>query len=159
MKSLALTLFLAFAVPDAVGQDSPLLQLTVTTTRFSCASGFAVVTYGFRPSTLSDKDAPLDFVVIETSRRNSSFKRNFHLNKKVDDVTPPAYIDVSDGVVDLPHDCQLHELLDHAYKRADSNVTLPEIRSWLDQPPLRPSIDSLLHFKAKQGFNNRNADG
>ena len=70
-----------------------------------------------------------------------------HLTSKVDDVTSPAYIALVDWPIDLPDDAQVHAVNAGRYSKANADVTLAEIRAWLDQPNVELSIESLLDFR------------
>ncbi|MEM1228864.1 MAG: hypothetical protein AAGJ40_24535 [Planctomycetota bacterium] len=130
-------------------QENPLADLTVVSTQLKCRSGFADISYGYKRGTSDVANLKLEFVVIQTSKRNPRFRRAFQLSSKVDDVTSPAYLDMSDGVIDLPDRKQIHAIIDWRHYQADSDVTLAEIRSWLDQTELRMTIDALLEHKTK----------
>ncbi len=158
MRLLIAMTLAALASTNSFGQDHPLDKLTVTSTRLKCLSGFAEVTYGYRRGVSEAAQTKLEFVVIETNKRTE-----FHLNDKVDDVTPPAYIAMagSEHTVDLPNKNQLHELSGRRgrYQQADSDVTLGEIRAWLDQLELQATIKSLLDYKTKLRSADRTTDG
>lgn len=148
MRLLIAALFIAIATANACGQQSPLAELTLTSTRFSCSSGFAEVSYAYRRGTAKSDRLELDFIVIQTAG-HSQFKTSVHLSSKVDDVTPPAYIALPEWAVDLPNDHQIHAVTVGRYYTADSDVTLAEVRGWLDQPKLEPTIKSLLEYRTK----------
>ena len=151
MKLLISIVFVALAFTNSFGQDNPLDKLTVTSTRLKCMSGFAVVTYGYRREASDAANTKLDFVVIETDEFNSRFQTEFALSSKVDDVTPPAYLAMEENTVDLPSENQVHEIShsEGRYRHTDSDVTLTEIRAWLDQSEILATADSLLEYKAK----------
>ena len=151
MRLLIALTFVALASTNSFSQDSPLDDLTVTSTRLKCLSGFAEVTYGYRRGASDAAKTQLEFVVIETDKYNSRFQPDFHLNSKVDDVTPPAYLAMEENTVDLPNENQVHEVShsEGRYRQTDSDVTLAEIRAWLDQPDILATVDSLLDHKAK----------
>ncbi|GAA5510918.1 hypothetical protein [Novipirellula caenicola] len=148
MRLMIALFVVAIAISSARSQESPLAKPTVTSTRLSCSTGFAEVTYGYKRSAANADAVKLEFIVIQTSQHHL-FKTEVFLSSKVDDVTPPAYITFGDGVIDLPNDAQLHAITDGRYHRADSDVTLGEIRAWVDQSPLRASIESLLEYRTK----------
>ena len=154
MRLLATTIILVSCCTNLWGQRDPLEDLTVATTRFGSQSVFADVTYGYKRGPTKPSETKLQFVVIQTSDRNSGFKTKFHLSSKVDDVTPPAYLAIGDGVTDLPDDNQVHafNFSNGRHERADSDITLAEIRDWLDQPKVKPTIESLLDYRAKSRF-------
>ena len=87
------------------------------------------------------------------------FKSCVHLTRKVDDVTPPAYIALEDWPIDLPDDAQVHMVGAGRYSNANADVTLAEIRAWLDQPKVEPSIGSLLEFRTKYRAAERDVAG
>lgn len=149
MRLLIALTFVALTSTNSFSQESPLDDLTVTSTRLKGLSGFAEVTYGYRRGT-SAANTQLDFVVIQTSEHSLRFRNSFHLNNKVDDVTPPAYLVMDEHTVDLPNEDQVHEVShsEGRYRQADSDITLAEIRAWLDQPDLLATVDSLLDYKA-----------
>ena len=148
MRFMIALFFVAIAASSARSQESALDKLTVTSTRLSCASGFAEITYGHKRCATNADALKLDFIVIQTSPHHR-FQTKVNLSNKVDDVTPPAYIALEDNPIDLPNDCQIHAHGGGRYHRVDSDVTLGEIRAWVDQPQLQASIDSLLEFRAK----------
>ncbi|TWU01044.1 hypothetical protein [Stieleria varia] len=149
MRLLIAMAFAALACTNSFGQENPLDELTVTSTRLQCLSGFAEVTYGYRRGASNVTETKLEFVVIQTDKHNSRFRRIFHLNNKVDDVTPPAYLVWPEDTVDLPNKDQVHVFSEGRYDKADSDVTLAEIRAWLDQSEIQATADSLLEYKAK----------
>jgi hypothetical protein len=149
MRLVIVMVFAAWAVTNSFGQDGPLDELTVTSTQFKCLSGYAEVTYGYKRGGSNAEKTELEFVVLQTDRFNSRFRRIFHLNNKVDDVTPAAYLVMEEDTVDLPNEDQVHTFSEGRYRKIDSDVTLAEIRAWLDQPELLVTADSLLEYKAK----------
>ncbi|MEP3478720.1 MAG: hypothetical protein ABJZ55_05690 [Fuerstiella sp.] len=151
MRLLLAMIFAVLASTNLLGQDNPLDKLTVTTTRLKCSSGFAVVTYGYRRGVSKAAQTRLEFVVIETGK-HIHFQTVFALSSKVDDVTPPAYLGIAgtENTVDLPNKNQVHALSGGRYRQSDSDVTLAEVRAWLDQPDLLATTDSLLDFKTKR---------
>ena len=149
MRFLIAMVFAALASANSLGQDDPLDRLTVTSTRLKCLPGFAEITYGYRRGTPNAEQTELEFVVIQTDKYNSRFQTIFHLSSKVDDVTPPAYLAMEEHTVDLPNKNQLHAVSGGRYQQTDSDITLAEIRAWLDQPELLASVDSLLDYKVK----------
>lgn len=155
MRLLFGALFVSLATTNACGQESPLAKLTVTSTRLGCSTGFACVTYAYKRDTANANASQLAFVVIETSKHNPRFKSCVHLSSKVDDVTPPAYIALGDGVIDLPHDDQIHAVGEGRYHHLDGEVTLGEIRAWLDQPQMQASIKSLLDYRTQLRSTDR----
>jgi hypothetical protein len=155
MRLLIAALFIAIATANACGQESPLAELTVTSTRLSCSSGFAEVTYAYKRGKVKSDRLQLDLVVIQTAP-HSQFKTSVHLSSKVDDVTAPAYIALPEWAVELPHDHQIHAVTAGRYYTADSDVTLGEIRGWLDQPQLQATIKSLLDYSTKSRSADRN---
>ncbi|MCA9068775.1 MAG: hypothetical protein KDA84_07620, partial [Planctomycetaceae bacterium] len=102
MRLLIAVFFSGIVAANACGQESPLAELTVTSTRLSCSTGFAEVTSAYRRGKATSDKLKLDFIVIQTSN-HSQFKTSVHLSSKVDDVTSPAYIALPDWAVDLPH--------------------------------------------------------
>lgn len=144
----AMTL-LALAATNSWSQESPLVEFTVSSTRFKCDSGFADVTYAYKRGASKPVDLQLQFIVIQTSKHNPWFRSCFHLSSKVDDVTPPAYLAIGDGVTDLPNGNQLHAFADGRHSQTDGDITLAEIRDWLDQPDIVATIQSLLEHKTK----------
>ncbi len=104
MRFLIAWTFFVLAVINSFGQDSPLVELTVTSTRLKCLSGFTEISYGYKRGASNDAETRLEFVVIETDEYNSRFRVDFHLNSKVDDVTPPACLAMEKNTVDLPND-------------------------------------------------------
>ena len=159
MRFLFAMTLLALAATNSWSQDSPLKKLTVSSTRFKCDSGFAEVTYAYKRGTAKPADLQLEFIFIQTSKHNGRFRSCFHLSSKVDDVTPPAYLAIGDGVTDLPNDNQLHALGDGRHSQTDADITLAEIRDWLDQPTIRATIDSLQEHKAKLRAGEQKAGG
>lgn len=159
MRLLIVMAFAAFASTNSFGQDNPLDKLTVTSTRLKCLSGFAEVTYGCRRGASNAAETKLEFVVIQTEKCNSRFQTIFHLSSKVDDVTPPAYLAMEEHTVDLPNKNQVHAISGGRYQQTDSDVTLAEIRDWLDQPDIRATIDSLLDHKTKLRTGKPENDG
>jgi hypothetical protein len=155
MRLLIAMAFAALASTNSFGQDHPLDKLTVTSTRLKCSSGFAEVTYGYRRGAADAAKTQLEFVVIETDKYNSRFQTIFALSSKVDDVTPPAYLAMEENTVDLPNEKQVHAFSGGRYQQADSDVTLAEIRAWLDQPDFLATVDSLLDYKAKMRTGRR----
>lgn len=149
MRLLIAMAFAAFACTNSFGQESPLEELTVTSTRLKCLSGFAEITYGYRRGASNVAETKLEFVVIQTDKHNSRFKTIFHLSSKVDDVAPPAYLAMEEDTVDLPNKNQVHAFSAGRYLQTDSDVTLGEIRAWIDQPDVLATVDSLLDYKAK----------
>ncbi len=151
MRLLIAWTFFVLAVTNSFGQDSPLVELTVTSTRLKCLSGFTEISYGYKRGASNDAETRLEFVVIETDEYNSRFRVDFHLNSKVDDVTPPACLAMDENTVDLPNEYQVHEVAHSKgrYRQTDSDVTLAEIRAWLDQPDIVATTDSLIDFKTK----------
>ena len=149
MRFLFAVTILALTTTHLWSQGSPLVELTVSSTRLKCDSGFADVVYGYKRGTATPADLQLEFIFIQTSKHNGRFKSCFHLSSKVDDVTPPAYLAIGDGVIDLPNDNQLHVFGDGRHSQTDADITLAEIRDWLDQPDIRATIDSLLDHKTK----------
>ena len=149
MRFLLAISLLVFAATNLWSQDSPLKELTVSSTRFKCDSGYADVTYGYRRGSSKPAELQLDFIVIQTSKHNPRFRNCFHLSSKVDDVTPPAYLALGDGVIDLPDDNQIHAIAGGRVFHTDADVTLAELRDWLDQPKIRATIDSLKEHTAK----------
>lgn len=150
MRLLVALTLVALASTNSFGQDHPLETLTVTSTRFKCMSAFAEVTYGYRRGAANAAETKLAFVVIQTDKYDSRFQTVFHLNDKVDDVTPLAYLVMEENTVDLPNENQVHEVSnsDGRYRQTDSDVTLAEIRAWLDRPDILATVDSLLDHKA-----------
>jgi len=138
--------FAALACTNLFGQSDPLDNLIVTSTRLKCSSGFAEITYGYKPGASNITKTKLEFIVIQTDRYSRSV---FNLSSKVDDVTPPAYLGMEEHTVDLPNKVQIHTVSGGRYHQTDSDVTLEEIRAWLDQADLLVTADSLLDFKAK----------
>lgn len=158
MRLLIVALFIAVSSVNASGQESPLAKLTITKTRLRCSSGIAEVTYAYKRDKRNASALPLEFIVIQTAKHHM-FKSCVHLSSKVDDVTPPAYIALEDWPIDLPHDDQIHVVTAGRYYTADSDVTLGEIRGWLDQPQLQATIKSLLDYKTKSRTARRKTDG
>jgi hypothetical protein len=146
MRLMIALLCLASSASVAWCQENPLAQLTVSSTRLSYSSGFAEVTYGYQRDSKEVNSSRLDFIVIQTAKHHM-FRTCVHLSSKVDDVTPPAYIALEDWPIDLPDDAQIHVVNAGRYSKADADVTLAEIRAWLDQPNLQPTIESLLDFQ------------
>lgn len=161
MRLLIVMVFGALASTNSFGKDNPLDHLTVTSTRLKCRSGFAVVTYGYRREASHAAKTKLAFVVIETDEFNSRFQTVFALSSKVDDVTPPAYLALEENTVDLPSENQVHEISrsQGRYRQTDSDVTLHEIRAWLDQAEILATADSLLEYKAKMRARNGKSSG
>lgn len=151
MRILIAVAFVALTYTNSFGQDNPLDKLTVTSTRLKCLSGFAEVTYAYRRGTSGAAETQLEFVVIETDKHNSRFRTTFALSSKVDNVTPPAYLAMEEDTVDLPNENQVHEFShsEGRYRRTDYDVTLAEIRAWLDEPDFLATVDSLLDYKDK----------
>ena len=150
MRLLLVMAFAVLASTNSLGQDKPLDKLTVATTRLKCSSGFAAVTYGYRRGISTAAKTKLEFIVIETGK-HMHFQTAFALSSKVDDVTPPAYLAMAgtENTVDLPNNNQVHALSAGRYQQSDSDVTLAEIRAWLDQRDLLATTDSLLGYTAK----------
>ncbi|MBB3209346.1 hypothetical protein FHS27_005186 [Rhodopirellula rubra] len=148
MRFLIAASLITIATANACGQESPLAELTVTSTRLSCPSGFAEVTFAYRRGKADSDKLQVDFIVIQTSP-HSQFKTTVHLSSKVDDVTPPAYIALPEWAVDLPHDHQIHAVTAGRYHTVDSDVTLGEVRRWLDQREVEVTIRSLLEYRTK----------
>lgn len=159
MRLLIAMAFAALACTNSFGQDNPLDKLTVTSTRLKCLSGFAEVTYGYRRGASNAAETKLEFVVIQTDKYNPHFQTIFHLSSKVDSVTPPACLAMEEDTVDLPHKDQVHAFSAGRYRRTDSDVTLAEIRAWLDQPDLLATVDSLLDYKTKMRTGRRKNGG
>ena len=151
--------FAALACTNSFGQENPLDELTVTSTRLKCLSGFAEVTYGYRRVTSNVAETKLEFVVIQSDQHDSRFKTIFHLSSKVDDVTPPAYLAMEENTVDLPNKNQVHAFSGGRYLQTDSDVTLAEIRAWIDQPDILATVDSLLDYKAKTRAGRQKSGG
>ncbi len=159
MRLLTAMAFAALACTGSFGQENPLDELTVTSTRLKCLSGFAEVTYGYIRGAPNVAETTLEFVVIQTDEHNSRFRRIFHLNNKVDDVTPPAYLAWPEDTVDLPNKDQVHVFSEGRYDKADSDVTLAEIRDWIDQPQLQCTIESLLDYRTKSRTTEKEVRG
>lgn len=149
MRLLIAMAFAALAFTNSFGQEKPLDELTVTSTRLKCLSGFAEVTYGYMRGASNVGETKLEFVVLQTDKHNSRFKTIFHLSSKVDDVTPPAYLAMEEDTVDLPSKQQVHAFSEGRYLQSDSDITLAEIRAWIDQPQLQCTIESLLDYRTK----------
>ena len=159
MRLLISALLMTIITAKANAQESPLEELTVVTTRLRCTSGFANITYGYKRGTKKSGLIELDFLVIQTNKHNPRFKTCFNLSSKVDDVTPPAYLAIGDGVVDLPSKDQIHFVANGRYSRSDSDISLSEIRGWLDQPQLNVSVKSLLDYRSRSRAAERNSGG
>lgn len=159
MRLLIAMAFAVLACTNSFGQENPLDELTVTSTRLKCLSGFAEVTYGYRRGASNVAETKLEFVVIQTDKHNSRFKTIFHLSSKVDDVTPPAYLAMEENTVDLPNKNQVHAFSGGRYLQTDSDVTLAEIRAWLDQPDILATVDSMLDYKAKMRSGRQKSGG
>ena len=148
MRFLVAMAFASLACTNLFGQSDPLDHLIVTSTRLKCSSGYAEISYGYERASSNIAKTKLKFIVIQTSKY-SSFRTLFFLSSKVDDVTPPAYLGMEGHTVDLPNKVQIHTVGGGRYGSADSDVTLEEIRAWLDQADLVATTDSLLEFTAK----------
>ena len=159
MRLLIAMAFAALACTCSFGQDHTLDELPVTSTRFKCLSGFAEVTYGYRRGTSNIAETKLEFVVIQTDKHSSRFKTIFHLSSKVDDVTPPAYLAMEENTVDLPNKNQMHSFMEGRYLQTDTDVTLAEIRAWIDQPDILATVDSLLDYQAKTRAGKQKSGG
>ncbi|MFO0821471.1 MAG: hypothetical protein U1A77_26240 [Pirellulales bacterium] len=81
------------------------------------------------------------------------------MSSKVDDVTPPAYLAMEENTVDLPNKIQVHAFSAGRYLQTDSDVTLAEIRAWIDQPDVLATVDSLLDYKAKARAGRQRSGG
>ena len=149
MKFPVTLVFVALSCTNLFSQSDPLDSLIVTSTRLKCSLGYAEVTYGYKPTASENASPTLAFVVIQAEKHRSDFRSWFHLNSRVDDVTPPAYIAMPEHTVDLPNRIQLYAVGGGRYRQTDSDVTLAEIRSWLDQRDLIATIDSLVEYKTK----------
>ncbi|MCC9602290.1 hypothetical protein LOC67_17180 [Stieleria sp. JC731] len=149
----------AFAFATSFAEESPLDTLTVTSTRLKCLSGFAEITYGYKRGASKAAVTELAFVVIESDKYNSRFRSVFRLSSKVDDVTPPAYLGMEQHTEDLPGKNQVYAIIGGRYMQADSDVTLAEIRAWIDQPDMHATIESLLDFKARMRASRKGNEG